>query len=239
MSSNKPHDSKVMSTHSVDVFHNNSVCPPGKFVELDTQDVKLSFQIDSGAEISLMSETQWTKLNSPALEKTDVVPVNFDGSHMISLGKLSIKFDSIETPLEFLVVRSSREHGLIGRDLIDASQSKLACTFASMCEYLPPIKGFTASMATVRDSAPLKFIKARKVPIHLKDQLVVDLARLQTLGVIEPISFSNHASPVVWVKKTDGTYRMSVDFKATVNESLLSDAYPIPPGEEVFAKIGK
>ena len=208
-------------------------------MELKAQDAKLTFQIDSGAEISLMSEAQWIQLKSPELQTTNVVPVNFDGSQMKSLGKLSIKFDTIDTPLEFLVVRSSRSHGLIGRDLIDASQSKLACVFASMCDYLPPIKGFKASMSTAQGSAPLKFIKARKVPIHLKDQLDAELTRLQTLGVIEPISFSNHASPVVWVKKANGSYRMCVDFKATLNDSLQSDAYPIPSVEEIFAKIGK
>ena len=32
---------------------------------------------------------------------------------------------------------------------------------------------------------------------------------------------------------------MCVDFKATINASIQSDAYPMPTVEEIFGKIGK
>lgn len=232
-------ETNTKMTHNVDVFHVQSCSKKGNFIELSTHGTTLSFQIDSGAEISLMSEVQWKDIGSPILQNSKFVPINFDGTKMITLGKAEIHFDEVERPLQFLVVRSNRQHGLIGRDLIDATQSTLTTTFSSSSEFLPPINGFKASMALAPDSAPLKFIKARKVPIHIKEQLDEELARLEEMGVIEQLSFSDHASPVVWVKKANGTYRMCVDFKATVNEKLQSDAYPIPSVEEIFAKIGK
>lgn len=232
---------KKKTAHSVEVFHTSSVEKQGSFVTLSTAGTQLTFQLDSGAEISLMSETQWKQLGAPELTPTDIVPVNFDGSKMQTLGQLSISFDNMEKPkpLEFLVVQSTRKHGLIGRDLIDSTQSRLACTFAPDIEYLPPLNGFKASMAMASESEPLKFVKARKIPIHLKDQLDEELNRLQKLGIIEPSSFSNHASPVVWVKKDNGSYRMCVDYKATLNDNLQSDAYPMPSVEEIFSRIDK
>ena len=43
------------------------------------------------------------------------------------------------------------------------------------------------------------------------------------------------ASPLVWVRKRNGRYRMCVDYKATLNKPIQSDAYPV---EEIFSRIG-
>ena len=42
----------------------------------------------------------------------------------------------------------------------------------------------------------------------------------------------------MWVKKASGRYRMCVDFKATLNANIQSDAYPLPTVEDVFARVG-
>ena len=57
-------------------------------------------------------------------------------------------------------------------------------------------------------------------------------------GVISPVDHATHASPVVWVKKANGQYRMCVDFKATLNCNIQADAYPLPTSEEIFARVG-
>ena len=39
-------------------------------------------------------------------------------------------------------------------------------------------------------------------------------------------------------KKTKRRYRMCVDYKATLNKHIQSDAYPLPIVEEIFSRIG-
>jgi hypothetical protein len=72
----------------------------------------------------------------------------------------------------------------------------------------------------------------------LEPQVNAELERLQQLGVIEPIEGPvSNASPVVWVKKKDGSLRMCADYKVHVNGKIKSESYPIPSIEHLFAKL--
>ena len=57
------------------------------------------------------------------------------------------------------------------------------------------------------------------------------------LGIIEP-SNSPYSSPVVLVKKQDGSYRFFCDFKK-LNSITVFDAEPIGNPDDLFVKIGK
>ena len=57
------------------------------------------------------------------------------------------------------------------------------------------------------------------------------------LGIIEP-SNSPYSSPVVLVKKQDGSYRFCCDFKK-LNSITVFDAEPIGNPDDLFVKIGK
>ncbi|XP_026320398.1 uncharacterized protein K02A2.6-like [Hyposmocoma kahamanoa] len=56
-------------------------------------------------------------------------------------------------------------------------------------------------------------------------------------GKIFKVNHSEWASPIVPVKKNDGSYRLCVDFKKTVNPNLNIDIYPLPKAEDVFATM--
>lgn len=49
---------------------------------------------------------------------------------------------------------------------------------------------------------------------------------------------SNYATPIVPVLKENGKVRIAGDFSVTLNKNLKIDKYPMPPLEEVFAKLG-
>ena len=56
--------------------------------------------------------------------------------------------------------------------------------------------------------------------------------------IIEPVQFSDWASPVVPVLKQDKkTVRLCGDFKLTVNKVSKLDKYPIPKIEDLFAQL--
>ena len=80
-----------------------------------------------------------------------------------------------------------------------------------------------------------RFCKLRSVPFSLNPALEVDLSRLKSLGVIEPVEYSYWAAPVVPVAKKDGGIRLCGNFKLTVNQVLDVGQYPLPKPDEWFA----
>ena len=79
--------------------------------------------------------------------------------------------------------------------------------------------------------------KARQVPFAVKKKVEEELERLQALGVIKPIQFSDWAAPIVPVMKSDGRVRICGDYKITVNRAAKLDKYPIPRIDELFASL--
>lgn len=227
------------STHNVDVFMVAESNSSSLMQQLVVNNVPLQFQVDTGAEMSIMSRPQWEKLGSPILEKCCLQPVNYDDTKIKTLGCVGTKilYDGNEHIANFIVVESSKAYGLLGRNIINHKSTRVSI-FASECEYLPTIKGFKATMSLTDDSAKLKFFKARPVPFHVKPAIEKELEVLVTQGVLTPVDFAKHASPVVWVKKSNGRYRMCADFKALLNNLIQSDAYPLPSVEEIFAQVG-
>ena len=76
-------------------------------------------------------------------------------------------------------------------------------------------------------TATPKFFKARSVPYTLQDKVDKDLKKE---GVIQPITHSDWAAPVVPVVKHDGSVRLCGDFKITVNPFRISSAPAIFQG---------
>ena len=103
-------------------------------------------------------------------------------------------------------------------------------------EGLGEMKGIQARVRSKPESTP-KFFKPRSVPYALKERIEEDLKRLEQLGVIEQISHSDWAAPIVPVIKSTGAVRICGDFKVTVNPNLEVDKYPLPKPEDLFTSL--
>lgn len=96
-----------------------------------------------------------------------------------------------------------------------------------------PATNVTKHVINVGDHAP---IKQPCYPIAFALQPFVQLEINKKLadGVIEP-SDSDWSSPIVLVKKPDGTYRMCQDFRK-LNSITKKNLHPIPPMDSILAK---
>ena len=77
----------------------------------------------------------------------------------------------------------------------------------------------------------------RRTPFHLQEAAKAEVDRMLEKGVIEP-SCSPWASPVVLVKKKDGSLRYCIDYRK-LNAVTKKDSYPLPRIDESLDALGK
>ena len=229
------------SPTSDDILHVHSL-PAGarsSRVTLRIQNQEIVMEVDTGAAASVISQSVWIELGSPALIPSDKIFTAYDGHRIRPLGRFTTSLSRGDQTVhaELTVLKADRSFGLLGRDLIPllVPESNIAAIH-STDEYLPAMKVQPATIEKLPHTRNI-FCKARPVPLPLADIVKDELDSLERRGVIAPVSSSECASPVVWVKKKTGGLRMCADFSVHVNQSIKSDSFPMPRIETVFAGL--
>ncbi len=86
------------------------------------------------------------------------------------------------------------------------------------------------------DAPPRKY-PVRRVPFAVRQEIARLLNDMQSNNVIQP-SNSPWASPVVLVRKKDGTLRFCVDYRG-LNSVTKSDQFPLPRIDDMLDQLGK
>ena len=82
-----------------------------------------------------------------------------------------------------------------------------------------------------------KFFKAGPVPYAQREAVEKEPERLEREDIIEPVSHSEWAPPVVTATKDDGSLRLCGDYKRSVNPACHVDQYPLPRVNDMFARL--
>ena len=101
-------------------------------------------------------------------------------------------------------------------------------------EQLPPSRSFDHRIE-LEDGAVPPNRNAYRESAALNDELKRQLTELLQAGVIQP-SKSPYASPVLFVKKHDGTWRMCIDYRA-LNKVTKKNRYPLPHQEDLIDRL--
>lgn len=64
-----------------------------------------------------------------------------------------------------------------------------------------------------------------------------ELNRLVTTGILKPVKYSDWAAPMVVVTKTNGSIRLCMDCKVTINKFVKTDHYPLPLIEDILVDL--
>ena len=87
-----------------------------------------------------------------------------------------------------------------------------------------------------KDAAPRK-VPARRMPFAVCQEVARQLKNMQQARVIQPSS-SPWASPVVMVRKKDGTHRFCIDYQ-DLNAVTVPDTFPLPRIDDLLDQLGQ
>lgn len=85
--------------------------------------------------------------------------------------------------------------------------------------------------------APPQRQSARHIPYTAQQELAHLLEDMQRSQVIQP-SESPWASPIVLVRKKDGTLRLCIDYR-TLNSVTKADSFPLPRIDDILDQLGE
>lgn len=97
-------------------------------------------------------------------------------------------------------------------------------------------KNYCCSLQLKENEKPI-YLKARTVPLNIKNELTATLLELEKDGIIERTTLSDWGTPIVPVIQKGKQIRICGDYKCTLNKKLKDDKYPIPRIEEITAKL--
>ena len=232
------------------------------YVEVMIEGQQVKMELDTGAAVSLLPyQVYQENFAHLPLDKTQVRLKTYTGEHVLSRGliKVEVRKGTESARLPLLVVNGTGPP-LFGRNWlakipIDWSYIKsLTCSTTVtlwqqrleqlIAKYPGLGQDSVGKMAdvkahlTLKDGAVPVFMKARPVPYSLRAKVETELARLEREGILTQVTWSDWATPVVVVPKTDGSVRLCGDFKVTVNPALNIDRYPLPRIEDILATLG-
>lgn len=87
-----------------------------------------------------------------------------------------------------------------------------------------------------RQHTNLPFEATGPVPYASTVKIEAELDRLQQLGIITPVSYSELAAPIVAVAKPNGRVRICADYSTGLIAALEPHQHPLPLPQDIFAK---
>jgi hypothetical protein len=118
-------------------------------------------------------------------------------------------------------------------DLFPALLEEFTSVFAEPSG-MPPPRHRDHCINLLPGSAPVA-VRPYRYPAAHKDELERQCATMLSQGIIQHSS-SAFSSPVLLVKKADGSWRFCIDYRA-LNAITVKDAYPIPMVDELLDEL--
>ena len=216
---------------------------------------EMTMELDTGAAVSIISDcTRKALFPHQKVHKSSLILKTYTEEPMKVLGNLHVRvqYESQEAKLVLVVVEGNGP-SLFGRNwlkylrlnwsniaVVRSTKLKLHTLLhlheSLFKDELGTIEPYQATLHVQTEAAP-RFFKPRPVPFAIKDAIGQELDRLEKQGIIEKVTHSEWAAPIIAVPKRDRKFHICGDYKVTINPVLSVDQYPLPKPEDLFATL--
>ena len=221
-------------------------------VQVKLDGVQVDMEVDTGASVSLMSESTFKRIwPQRSLEPSQVHLRTYlkEPIPVVGCTQVNIEYNTQSCSKMPLLIVAGAGPTLLGRDWLATIQLDWKgihrvynAPLLSVLDRYPDVfsdglgklKGFQAKIYVDPDAVP-SFHPPRSVPFALRDKVEQELEQLQEQGILEPVEITEWAAPIVVVLKKDcKRVRICGDFSVTVNPVSKLDRYPIPKIDDLL-----
>ena len=205
--------------------------------------------MDTGAEVTAITEQSFQSIGSPCLQKPQkqLRGPNKHPLDVVGTFTTTVSYKNKSCSTDIYVVRNLA-HNLLGLpvitdlhlivlvDVIQSDRATLQQKFPSLFTGLGTLQN-KYDIRLKPDAKPFSLSTARHVPIPLRAKVQAELDYMQSLNVISKVDQPTpwYAGMVVVPKKA-GKVRICVDLKP-LNESVLRENHPLPHVDEILAQL--
>ncbi|XP_020245319.1 uncharacterized protein LOC109823445 [Asparagus officinalis] len=198
----------------------------------------VSILIDSGSTHNFINSKLVKKLGLLVTESN-----SFDV--LVAIGELikgggvcnevSLECQGVKIQVDLLVMPMGGSQIILGADWMKTLED-ITLKFKKLQElpHLPPSRSIDQKIQLEDGTKPI-CIRPYRHAHFLKDEIEKQVEEMLKKGIIRP-SNSPFSSPIVMVKKSDGSWRMCVDYRS-LNQSTIKDKFPIPVIDELLDEL--
>lgn len=231
-----------------------------KFVDIEVNNVPLRLQLDTGSDISIISQRSWTRIGRPKAKPAVCSARTASGEPLELVAELecNITLNGITREGKCFIASPNVHLDILGIDWMDLfglwdhpivsfcnqvttqSNQRVATLQAQFPEVFNSELGLCnkTPVKLVLKGSPKPVFRPKRPVAYSMERVVEDeLFRLQNLGILKKVDFSDWAAPIVAVRKPNGTVRICADFSTGLNSVLEPNQYPLPLPEDIFAKM--
>lgn len=216
-------------------------------VQLQVDSTPVDFKIDTGADVTVISEDTFHTLTPEKTLAPPDIPLDSPGGELLCLGRFNatVSHKGKDYPFTAYVVRGQRVNNLLSRGLsvrmnlvrrVDEVKSN-TCHLKAYGEH-GTLKTEPVKIELRDDAVPHAVHTARRVPFPMLQKVKEELKRMENNGVIERVTQPTEwCAPMVPVlKKNTAKARICVDL-TKLNKSVKREHYILPTPDEVTAKL--
>ena len=244
--------STLLSGDTDDVDTMSAVERNAWYAAITIDDKEVTFKLDTGAEVTAVSQETWQTLNRPTLQPSNRQLLGPARQSLEVMGCFHANLTHKEKKASQQVyVVSNLSTNLLGLpaisalhlatrvDTMDTSPTmaeKIKNKFPNVFKGLGNLGG-EYEIKLEQNAKPFSLFAPRHVPIPLRQKVSEELVKMEQAGVISKVS-----EPTPWcagmvvVPKKSGDVRICVDLKP-LNKSVLREVHPLPKVDDTLAQL--